>query len=315
MDEFLNHVKNGLSQKPKRLSSRYFYDHLGDRLFQQIMELEAYYLPECELDIIENKSDAIARKIAAQHSQLQIVELGAGDGSKTKHCLDAFYPHFQSLEFVALDISPAVLESNQTAIMSLQKPIQYKNISGDYFKTFPDLGAPPSGRLVMFLGANIGNFTLDQAIEFLQFIRSNLQPNDFVLVAFDLVKHPRRILEAYDDDRGITKDFNLNILARMNRELGANFDLTRFDHFPYYNPVTGQMRSHIISLEEQDIILGDGTTFHFEAWEAIHTEISKKYTLNEINTLATKSRLDRSEIYFDAHQDYAFVLFKSRVES
>lgn len=315
MNEFLNHVKTGLSQKPKSLSSRYFYDHSGDQLFQKIMKLEAYYLPECEMDIIQHKSDAIALEIATRHSHLQIVELGAGDGSKTKYLLDAFAPHFESLEFVALDISPSVLETNQTAIRGLRKPIHYKSVAGNYFQTLGDLNHSLSGRLVLFLGANIGNFTLPQAIEFLLFIRENLQPEDYLLVAFDLVKHPRRILAAYDDDQGITKAFNLNMLHRINRELHANFDLALFDHYPYYNPVTGQVHSHIISLQEQEVTLGDGSIFHFAPWEAIHTEISKKYTLDEIHSLADESRLTQSEVYFDARKDYAFVLFKSPAES
>ncbi len=312
MNEFLKHIKEGLSQKPKKLSSRYFYDEKGDELFQQIMKMKSYYLPDCEMDIIKNESNNIAREIAGAHKHLQIVELGAGDGSKTKHFLDSFESHFESLEFVAMDISPSVLNTNKLAIKNAVPDIEYKSVAGNYFETFKELNNAQTSRLTLLLGANIGNYSKEDAVDLFRFVQTNMEVHDYFLVAFDLVKHPRKIMDAYDDKQGITKAFNLNLLDRINRELGADFKLEKFDHFPFYNPTTAETHSCIISLEKQKVTLPDQTVFHFDAYEAIHTEISKKYFIHEIENLANESHLSSSQIYFDTQKEYAFVLFKRK---
>lgn len=310
MQKFIEHVKEGLSQTPKKLSSRYFYDAYGDAIFQQIMQLDAYYLPQSEMDIILNRSIDIAQNIAKAHKELQIIELGAGDGSKTKFLLEQFLPHFKALDFVALDISANILEENRTAIQELNLNLSQHSVVGNYFETFDTLPQTQKGRLVLFLGANIGNFVLSEVIDFFSFIKSGLKPNDYFLVAFDMVKHPRTIIEAYDDPQGITKKFNLNLLARMNRELGANFNLSKFDHFPFYNPITGITSSQIISLEAQEVSFKDGFKVTFEAFEAMHTEVSKKFFLADIEEISQKSQFFIDATYYDKDEGYAFVLFK-----
>ena len=310
MHEFLNHVKEGLNKSPKKLSSRYFYDARGDALFQKIMQLDEYYLPRCEMQIIESKSEKIAGDIALDHSSLQMVELGAGDGTKTKHMIKQFVPYFDKVEYVAMDISDNILAVNKREIESEVKEISYTSIAGNYFETYKNLTPTQDGRLVLFLGANIGNFPAPDAIDFFSFIRSNLSRNDFFLVAFDLAKHPRKILSAYDDSQGVTKQFNLNLLVRMNRELGANFDLEQFDHFPFYNPITGITSSQIISLKSQTVAFDDGFSAHFDAFEAIHTEVSKKFFWKDIEEVAHQSKMHIAQTYFDTNKEYAFVLFK-----
>ena len=313
MSEFLKHVKNGLSQTQKKLSSRYFYDKKGDELFRQIMKTEEYYLPACEMNIIHNKSKHVAKAINQTHQDLQIVELGAGDGSKTKYLLKEFTPHFQDIEYVALDISPHVLTINAEEIYQLNPSITTKFIAGNYFQAYPNVPAHTGGRLVLFLGANIGNFSIEASVDFFRFVNKHLQPKDYFLVAFDLVKNPRKILGAYDDKEGVTKAFNLNLLSRINQELGANFDLDKFDHFPFYNPITGITSSQIISLEKQEVSLPDGTVFHFDAYEAIHTEISKKYFHSDIEKIASESGITISQYYYDDNKEYTFVLFQSNL--
>ncbi|MGF1556844.1 L-histidine N(alpha)-methyltransferase [Paucihalobacter sp.] len=310
MQEFLSHVKQGLSQSPKKLSSRYFYDAKGDALFQQIMKMDAYYLPRCEMQIIQQQSEQIAKDISTSHSGLQIVELGAGDGSKTKHLLKQFGPYFKPMEYVAMDISPNVLAINEKLIKTEVVGINHRKIAGNYFETYKNLTPITKGRLVLFLGANIGNYPTPEAIDFFNFVKSNLTKNDYFLVAFDLVKHPRKIIAAYDDHNGITKQFNLNLLERINRELGANFEVSDFDHFPFYNPITGITSSHIISLKQQTVEFPDGFTINFEAFEAIHTEVSKKFFWSDIEAIAHQSKMRIVQTYLDQQKAYAFVLFQ-----
>ena len=247
---FLEHVKDGLTKYPKKLSSRYFYDDTGDALFQQIMKLEEYYLPGFEMEIITTKSAQIATDIAREHKHLEVLELGAGDGTKTKHMIKAFMPHFEQVDYVAMDISNNILETNELEMKAFIPDLNQTNYAGDYFETYkavPNVKA--GGRLVLFLGSNIGNYLVDDAAEFFRFVQSKLTPQDYLLVAFDLAKHPRKIIAAYDDKEGVTRKFNLNLLTRINRELGADIDVSKFDHYPFYNPFTGVTSSQIISLE------------------------------------------------------------------
>jgi len=310
MNEFFEHVKEGLNKTPKQLSSRYFYDEKGDALFRQIMQLEEYYLPKCEMNIIENKTEQLAKDILETHHTFQIVELGAGDGTKTKFLIVPFVKQFKAIEYVALDISVNVLEINKKEITDETKNIKYKSIAGNYFETYKKLEPTKVGRLVLFLGANIGNYPTPLAKEFFGFVKYNLKPNDFFLVAFDLIKNPRKIIAAYDDKYGITKQFNLNLLERMNRELGANFDISKFDHFPFYNPLTGDTSSQIVCLEETTVQLRDGFSVHFNAFEAIHTEISKKFCHSDIEEIAKQSKMKIVQKYFDENKEYVFVLFQ-----
>lgn len=310
MQDFLEHVKNGLSKSPKKLSSRYFYDEKGDELFQQIMQMEEYYLPACEMEIIETQSIRIAKDIATVHNELQIVELGAGDGSKTKHFLKQVTPYFQQVDYVALDISPNILEVNKCEVESHVSGLIQRSIAGNYFETYKNLPKTDKERIVLFLGANIGNYPFREAISFFQFVKSGLNQSDYFLVSFDMVKHPRKIIKAYDDSQGVTRQFNLNLLQRMNRELGADFDLLKFDHYPFYNPINGITSSQIISLDKQKVHFADGFVAAFEAFEAIHVEVSKKFFWKDIEEIASESGMNIQETYYDKNKEYAFVIFK-----
>ncbi len=261
------------------------------------------------MQIIQQQSPLMAKHLAEVHKTLQIIELGAGDGSKTKHLLNQFQPYFNALEYVAMDISENILCINKQEIESEVSGIVIRSKAGNYFQTYKDLPETSFGRLVLFLGANIGNFLLDDAVSFFQYVKQGLRENDAFIVAFDLMKHPRKIIAAYDDSKGITKNFNLNLLARMNREFGADFDTSKFDHFPFYNPANGVTVSHIVSLEDQIVHFSDGFEVRFEAFETIHTEISKKYFQKDIQYLSDNSGFKISQTYYDRNKEYAFVSF------
>lgn len=310
MSSFNEHVIKGLSKKPKKLSSRYFYDKKGDELFQQIMNLDEYYLPQSELEIINKHSSAIANKIKLKSQDLEIVELGAGDGTKTQYFLESLTAIIKNVKYIPLDISAHILEINLQTINELVPELEINPVPGNYFKTYLPLPKEKSSRLVLFLGANIGNFTMEEAKDFMKTINLGLETEDFALIAFDLVKHPRKILSAYDDSKGVTKEFNINLLSRINKELGANFDLDAFDHYPTYNPETGLTSSYIISLKNQTVRLSSGEEFYFEAYEPIHTEVSKKFFKKDIQALCAASNFNISEWYFDSTKGYAFVLLE-----
>lgn len=306
---FKKDVIEGLSKSLKRLPSKYFYDKKGDQLFQQIMDMEEYYLPDCEREIISNHSKKLFDAVTVEASALNIIELGAGDGRKTVEMLKQFEQKEVPLTYYPLDISPHILEVNKNIISSSCPEVDITPIAGDYFETMQQLPQNTGRKLVLFLGSNIGNYAPDQAVSFLRKVRSNLQPGDFIAVAFDLKKNPHKILAAYNDASGITKAFNLNLLRRINRELGADFTLSSFDHYASYAPITGKTASYIVSLEQQEIKI-DQNTFTFEKDEVIHVEVSQKYDRNMIEMLASKSDLQVANHYMDSKNNYSLSLLK-----
>lgn len=310
MNTFKKEVLEGLQQNPKKLSSKYFYDLEGDALFQQIMQLDEYYLPKSELTIINNHKNSIAQHLKNFGDSIEILELGAGDGSKTVKLLDGFVNQNYSIKYLPFDISPNVLEINKQTISKAFPKIEIAPIAGNYFNTFQETKKEKPHRLVLFLGSNLGNYTMNEALEFVSYLKNGIQKNDHIIIAFDLVKHPRKIVKAYDDSKGVTKAFNLNLLKRINKELGADFNLNNFDHYPMYNPLNGTTYSYIISLENQTVTFKSGESFSFEKFEPIHTEISKKYYKQEIIALSTNSGLTIDNWYYDQEGTYCFVLFK-----
>lgn len=310
MDLFREDIIDGLRQIPKKLPSRYFYNEEGDALFQKIMGLEEYYLPTCEMEIISERSSEIAQDLHQYANQFEVIELGAGDGSKTAHLLESLTNHNLEIVYRPLDISPNILETNQKYINKLLPKLVVEPTDGNYFHTYPNLDRLEPNRLVLFLGGNIGNFLLEEASDFLQLISENFESNDHILIAFDMIKDPRKILAAYDDSQGVTADFNLNLLKRINTDLGANFDLSKFTHYPYFNPVNGMTYSYLISTDKQTVQLDSGESFRFDKYEPIHTEVSKKYFTHEIEYLAKESHLHLEKWYYDTGENYALVLMR-----
>lgn len=294
-------ILGGLSQSPKRLSSKYFYDDKGSALFAEIMRLKEYYLTDCEYEIFSTQKQAILDSFSEGVDEFELIEFGAGDGFKTKVLIDHFLNQKAEFVYAPVDISKAAVEELSNALRHKFPALEVEAVHDDYFNALENLNERIKARkIVLFLGANIGNYSETQAIEFLSSIRKNLKPNDLLMVGFDLRKNPKEILGAYNDSFGVTKAFNLNLLDRINRELGANFDRPNFDHYPTYDPVSGEARSYIVSLKEQDVYFeSSDTTIHFDQWEFIHTEISKKYSLTEIENLGQKAGFKISKHFLD----------------
>jgi L-histidine N-alpha-methyltransferase len=308
---FAQDVSSGLTSSPKYLSSKYFYDSEGDRLFQRIMKMDSYYLTRAEKSIFTEQKNAIYKAIDWQNGPVNLLELGAGDGSKTQVLIQHFLDQQADFTYFPIDISRSVLKDLKSSFQSKFPTLQVEPIHKEYFEAIHDIGMSSKSRnLIFFLGSNIGNFHFDEAAEFLNQLAQQAHPGDMLFMGVDLKKNPKLIIEAYDDTEGITRDFNLNLLNRINHELGANFNIDQFDHYTFYNPENGEVSSYLISLKNQDVhISGLNQTFSFSENEYIHTEISKKYDLNELKSLAENAGFTPIAHFTDAKNYFANVLW------
>lgn len=296
-------VRSGLQQTPKQLSSKYFYDAKGDQLFQDIMHMPEYYLTNCEFEILESSKKALLDLIGTAHFDL--IELGAGDGHKTKILLEHFSKAQADFSYIPVDISANVLQHLKGDLLKRWPSMDVIPMQGDYLAMLEELHYRHTARkVILFMGANIGNLTPQRAKAFLSRIKAHMEPGDILIIGFDLKKDPATILNAYNDPAGITAAFNLNLLSRMNRELGANFELNSFKHWESYDPITGATKSFLISKKEQEVYIKYlKETFTFKAWEAIEVELSQKYSISEIQDLASELNFKVLEHFKDA-RDY-----------
>lgn len=308
---FARDVAQGLSLKQKNLPSRYFYDATGSQLFQQIMGLPEYYLTRAEHEVLTQNRTAMSERFSSG-GFFHLIDLGAGDALKTKILLRELSQLHSDFDYVPVDISGDAMQQLSDNLKTELPQVNVQAVVGEYFQALEWLQQNKSARkVVLFLGSNIGNFETRESIAFLQSVRSYLSEGDKLLMGVDLRKNPETILKAYDDAAGVTAAFNMNLLERINRELGGNFDLEHFRHHAIYNPLEGVMRSFLISLKEQDVhIEAVNKTFHFEAWEAIHTENSHKYSLPQIEELGEQCGFKVDKVYFDGDKRFADVLFE-----
>lgn len=307
MSAFAKDILNGFSQANKTIPAKYFYNDEGSRLFAEIMQLPEYYLTQSEVDVFLRHSNEIITTIAKQAEGIQLIELGAGNGVKTKLLLDAVVKEGVTAAYTPIDISAEAIQSLMGNLESKFPEIPFKPIVADYFNALESLKASTDMRkVVMFLGSTIGNFTWKESVDLLRHIVAPLQKGDLLLIGFDLKKNPKVIREAYDDSSGVTKAFNMNLLTRINVELQANFDLASFDHYASYSPETGEARSYLVSLEEQEVwIEALSKSFHFEKWEYIHTEISRKYDQSSMAKLAQEINCRPVARFEDERQYFA----------
>lgn len=300
MEGFLNDVLNGLKGTPKQLNSKYFYDEQGDELFQQIMNCPEYYLARCELEILSGQKNAIIDAILDRFYTFDIVELGAGDCSKSIHLLAAAQQHQVGFTYYPIDISSNVISLLNERV-SLRLPgTRIVGLNGDYFDMLDKLKTMSSRpKLVLFLGSSIGNIPLKDTISFFRELHSHLLPGDLLLTGFDLKKDPATILAAYNDKGGITRRFNLNLLQRINNTFGADFNVNGFEHRPVYHDDTGACESYLESLEKQAVRIGEEQIL-FSKGEQIHMEVSQKYTATQTDEIAVASGFKVLHHFFDS---------------
>lgn len=303
-------VLEGLRQHPKRIPSWYFYDARGGELFQQIMAMPEYYLTRAEHEILRGQAESIFT--AAGHTPgtpFAIIELGAGDGSKTKELLRYLIANDFNFIYQPVDISSNAIDLLKENLSDLPE-FEMEPLVGDYFEMLQQTMSNDVPKMVLFLGSNLGNYDDATAKQFLQRAANGMQSGDVLLMGLDIVKDPKRILDAYNDAAGITKAFNMNLLERMNRELDADFDKDRFDHAPVYE--NNQAVSYIISKEDQSVYFGaTEERIEFKKGEKIQTEISRKYTRESLQGLLGDS-FQITHVFQDRQKDFSdFLLIKS----
>lgn len=299
-------VLKGLSSYPKFLSSKYFYDKKGDALFVKIMNMPEYYLTNSEYDIFKNKTEELVNALDINKNiDFDLIELGAGDGTKTKELLKFLDRKGYNFTFIPVDISQNALNNLEISINNELPNVSIETKQGDYFHVLEDIQNLQKPKVILFLGSNIGNLNDGQAGEFMLKLSNTLHKNDKIVLGIDLIKPESIVLPAYNDKQGITKQFNLNILERINRELDADFDLNAFTHSPKYNEEEGIAESFLISKIDQMVkIKALDMSFDFNENEAIHTEISRKYNdvilknILEQTDLKVKDKLTDSKNYF-----------------
>lgn len=308
---FEEDVYKGLTTFPKYLYSKYIYDKKGDKLFQQIMELEEYYLTNCEYSILENHTAEIARSFQSSKG-FDLIELGAGDGKKTKVLLRHLVNEKTNFSYLPVDISLNVLEELEASLKKELPDFQIKIQQGTYLKTLEELSNFSSRKkVIMMLGSNIGNLLHKDAIGFLKNIAGAMNLEDMLFMGFDQKKNPQTILDAYNDPHGVTEAFNKNLLVRINAELHGNFDTESFLHWETYDPETGTARSFLVSKKDQKVDIRDlGLEVHFGAWETIHTEISQKYDDNVVDWLAREAGLTVVNSFTDSKAYYKNYIFQ-----
>jgi dimethylhistidine N-methyltransferase len=294
---------------PKSLPSAWFYDERGSELFEQITQLDEYYLTRCEREIFESRSSEIAAQLPRE--PFRLVELGAGDGHKTRILLQALAG--RDFEYLPIDICQASVEKVVADARRTLPQIKIRGLAGEYVEALASLQhGLPRPLVVLFLGSSIGNFTESQTRNFLWQVRDHLRIGDQLLIGFDLQKDPRTLQAAYDDPAGLTREFNFNLLDRINRELGGEFDRGNFLHHAFYNPEQQRMESWLVSQREQRVpVRRLNRLVRLAAWEGIHVESSYKYSLDQIANFAAGSEFAVEQNYLDEQQWFVDSLWRA----
>ncbi len=299
----LTEVLEGLQRPQKTLPSKYFYDKRGSELFEQICELDEYYLTRTEVSILKTNIYEITESIG---NNVQLIELGSGSSLKTRLLLD----HLDNIHsYVPVDISNEFLEEAAGNLQNDYPELNIQPIAADYTKPFdiPDF-ANGVKKIAYFPGSTIGNFSKDKAANFIGLITRLVADNGGLLIGFDLLKDRNTLITAYDDFKGTTAEFNKNILVRINRELDADFELDQFEHRAVFNEVENRMEMHLKSLKHQFVTI-NGKSIYFEKGETIHTENSHKYSLESFSEL-TKPHFQTVQTWMDESKMFAIQLLK-----
>ncbi len=302
MNDFELDVINGLSHSPRFLPCKYLYDERGSDLFEQICETKDYYVTRADLELHETQLPKISQLIGPN---AHIIEFGSGAGTKTQQLLASLTT---PRAYTPIEISPTALALSVEALQASFPALDIIPLEADYTQDIdPDdlsLDPPASRRVVYFPGSTIGNFTREEALGFLQRMAKIAQKNGAVLVGVDLVKPVDQLLRAYDDDEGITAQFNKNLLARLKEELGAELDLDAFEHEARFNPVLNRIEMHLVAKTPTTIVVAN-QRFDFAVGETIHTESSHKYTIEDFQNLAAQAGLKAEQVWLDGEARFS----------
>ena len=302
-DQFAQAVREGLSRTPKRLPSWLIFDDRGSEIFTEITQLAGYHPAQCEFEIFQTHKQSVTDILAK--TAFRVIELGAGDGGKTQILLEHFIQRQLTFEYVPIDISEGAIKNLVAFLESrfAQSTMSVTGLTADYFEGLRAISKQSNLRnIVFFLGSTIGNMELSAAEQFIRKVRESLNEGDYVMIGFDLMKHPKTLYAAYNDATGVFEKFNLHLLEVLNRKLGANFAKEYYVQQGHYNPRAHAVESFIYSTREQVVFIEAlGKEFPFSAWEPMQTEHSYKYTQHEIETLAEHSGYAIVKQLYDAN--------------
>lgn len=296
-ENFREDVLKGLAAARKALPPKYFYDARGSELFEAICELPEYYPTRTELAMMQAHAREMAQLLGPESL---LIEYGAGSGRKTRVLIDALAP----AAYVPIDISRSALRQCAAGLAARYPAVKVVAVCADYSRPLqiPPLdGIATRRRVIYFPGSTIGNFTRSGALAFLRHAQALAGAGGAMLVGVDLKKDPGRLHAAYNDAQGVTAAFNLNLLTRINRELGGNFDLAAFEHHAFYDEAKGRIEMHLRSLRRQTVTVA-GRGFEFDAGETIHTENSCKYSVLEFRQLAREAGFKPQQCWCDSAQ-------------
>ncbi|MEO7120371.1 MAG: L-histidine N(alpha)-methyltransferase [Ginsengibacter sp.] len=311
MNQFLNDILSGLQASPKYLQSKYFYDKKGDELFQKIMNSEEYYLTNCEMEIFSTQTAAIADVIIGQHHNFDVVELGPGDAVKSTYLLEELVKKNAIGTYFPVDISKNIIKLLHKELPRQLPELNIHGLNGEYLSMLSSAKKISNKiKLVLFMGSNIGNIPKEEVTDFCKSLRGHLSKGDMLLIGMDLKKNPKQILAAYNDKNGYTREFNLNLLHRINEELCADFKISAFDHYATYDPGSGACKSYLVSLADQQVSIPDDVTIKFAKDEAIFMEISQKYTVEESDRIAAQSGFEPVAHFYDSNKWFTDVIWK-----
>jgi L-histidine N-alpha-methyltransferase len=309
-DKFSNTVHNGLSLEKKSLPSWLIFDSTGSKIFKKITELSEYLPAVCEFEIIRNLKNDIAKLISG--NTFNLIELGSGDGCKTRILIDQLLKKNLDFHYYPIDISDGAVTN---LVQSLEADQQATNLKvtgliGDYFEGLNTiLKESPQPNLVLFLGVTLNNMDPDQARTFLNSLYKTLRPEDYLLIGFDLMKNPKLLYSAYNNK--LFEQFNLHLLDRINQVLGANFNKDNFVQQGLYNTETRAIESYLYSTCNQTVsIKALNNDYHFKAWETMQTEQSYKYTIEEIESLAIENGFAIVDHLFDSRKYFVDSIWK-----
>ena len=304
---FRDAVIRGLSQPRKAIPPMYFYDARGSELFEAICDLPEYYPTRIELGILERCAADMAERIGPA---AQIVEYGSGSSRKARLLLNALR---EPVAYMPVDISADHLKATAETLAHDYPSLEVTAVAADYTRTFalPKPKRAPQALVGLFTGSTIGNFEPGEALSFLRQTARQLAGGGMLLIGTDLRKEPRRLHAAYNDAAGVTAAFNLNLLARINRELGGDFDVEAFDHYAFYNPHAHRIEMHLVSCRDQTVRIA-GRSFHFNAGESIHTENSYKFDVDEFHATARDAGFLAEGLWIDEERLFGVHLLRAR---
>lgn len=315
-NEFAKDVEKGLNDKQKHISPKFFYDKKGSRLFEEICMQPEYYLNRIESQILKNSVDEILKIIGGQ--EISVIELGNGNSLKTRILLGPFLTKLKIVTYFPIDVSLKMLKKSIKDLFREYANLQIYGICSDYVSGLVKINAfmklkreIPNKKFIIFLGSSIGNFDPKDAIDFLHSIARYVLKEDLLLIGIDLEKDKSILDRAYNDKNGITAKFNFNVLARINRELEGEFNISNFEHRSFYNIHKHRIEMHLESKLDQQVRIGAiGKKFYFKKGEKIHTENSYKYSLRRLNKLVKKAGLQVIRNFTDPEEQYTLLLLK-----